>query len=295
MSNNFDDLPYISVPPETLEIFKALKNSVPPGFLEDSQKMIQSFGPAFQEAQALAFSPSFKMAQEVAKSVPPEVIETAQVINKFFNQNRASIMALSKIATRFSKAVNEEENTQIAEKIFTQNSSKPLSDTLDEVERGLVAVQKVDWDEVDRLEDQDEVPSAITKPFEGIPAYEQAKDSLGCKFKKVTKQVLIKIPIFLQTTIQTLLPYAIPLYTHWDNVKRSEIASEVTKVQSDKLIETMETNNRFQERQIELSEQLIKNQKIIINNQEILISQDEETRQVDNVNSQDNYNENQNN
>lgn len=282
MSKDFNDLPSLSLPPgwelatKNVEALKLSEVSLP--YTSEQAEYLR------------------KVYKDMAASVPPEVMEGFRSFNEFLNRNRESLESLSKLASRFSRIYpsKDDENKRIAKEILDKNSSEPLSTTLGEVEKDLTAIQEVNWNDVDQLEEDEEVPLALTRPFEGSPIYNQAKESLGFKFKRMTKQAFVKIPIILQTTIQTWLPYAIPLYTHWDSVKREEIASEATRVQSDKLIETMETNNRFQERQIELSEQFIKNQEIIINNQEVIISQNKETHQMDNLNSQDNYDENQN-
>lgn len=182
MSNNFDDLPYISVPPETLEIFKALKNSVPPEFLENSQKMIQSFGPSIKEAQSLLSSPSAKMAQEVANSVPPEVIEGLQAQRVIFEKLYKSLSVSQNLGEKKVKKVEE-----VAQEIVDEYS-EDLNPVIQMTEEGLVVVSEINWNIIENLEPNEEIPTReadkIGKTFLFSVAFKKLK---GLTPDKITK------------------------------------------------------------------------------------------------------------
>ena len=235
MSNNFDDLPYISVPPEVMELvgknveaLKLSEISLPypneqAEYLNKLYKdMANSAAPILNSVSPEVMELGQKMAQSmrpIKDSFPEGFIKNIQTLNKIFGD-------LSKTTNRFSRkeSLSKEEKTKVVKEVLNQNASESLPKTL---EKSSEVIQKVNWDEIDQLEDDDEVPSHIAKLVMEDPLYNQVQGISGSNSGKVTKKKLLEFSDILKMLIPVILSGLISLGFWAYDVQTAKINSQI--------------------------------------------------------------------
>lgn len=182
---------------EVTKSMSLLRNSVPPDFIELSQRVARSLEPITRSG----------------------FLKSIQSLN-------ATLGELSKINKRFSikETLSKEEATKIVEEVLDQNSSESLPET---IEKSSKVIQKANWNKINQLEDDEEVPSDVAKLALEDSLYNQVQEISGSSSEKVTKKKLIEFSEFVKILITFILSTAVTVVVRTCDAQTAKINSQI--------------------------------------------------------------------